>query len=123
MDACILVWFNIESAKTVSYINFRRKNTQSELSAGQIAADCPTHTKEEWLKILQAKSQAQGERLSWWQINFRLLPGQKIKLFIGLVLFDEQCEPENYDYIVCECVGLETKQQTRIIDYEYCEIR
>lgn len=69
MDACILVWFNIESAKTVSYINFRRKNTQSELGAGQIAANYPTHTKEEWLKILQAKSQAQGERLSWWQIK------------------------------------------------------
>lgn len=47
----------------------KRKSALDVVTKGEIAAHCQSHTGEEWLKIMQAKSNAQGKKLSWYQIK------------------------------------------------------
>jgi len=52
-------------------------------------------------------------------IVFRLLPKEKIELFIGLVIINDEYDYENYDYIICECVGSQSKQSIKIVDSRF----
>lgn len=51
-------------------------------------------------------------------VEFRVLPRQKVRLFIGLTMvLGNDCQ--TYDYIICDCEGLETTQKVKIVESEY----
>ena len=50
-------------------MNLKTSSDKSLISEGIIAEDCPSHTAEEWLVILQKKSLALGKPIPWYDIK------------------------------------------------------
>ena len=70
------------------------------LSEGVISARCPSHTKEEWLAILQEKSRKQKKKLSWYQIKQDpMINHEEIRALLGCYAeFERDLYPERSVY-------------------------